>query len=102
METRPPIIREHLRQKLTLPAKVRFGGQLVDGQIVNLSEAGCKLKVVTRHVQVGTSVYIKPVGLELVIGKVIWAEDYQLGVAFVQRIYRPVVDHLVRFNAFAA
>lgn len=102
MNDQPPIIREHLRQKLILSAKVRCGGQPIDGQIVNLSEAGCKVTAVTHRAEIGASVFIKPSGLELIVGRVIWSQDNQFGVEFEQHIYRPVVDHLVRANAFAA
>lgn len=102
LNDQPPIIREHLRQELILSAKVRYGGQPVDGQIVNLSEAGCKVKATAHRAEIGASVFIKPSGLELIVGKVIWTQENQFGVEFQEPIYRPVVDHLVRVNAFEA
>ena len=93
-----PVIRANNRQKLAAAARLRRAGQMAPCEVVNMSETGCKLKVVANFVAVGDRVSIKPEGLEAITGPVRWKDDGWLGVEFHNSIYPPVVDHLVRTN----
>jgi len=96
MPDKPPVIRANDRQRLVTTARLRRGGRTVDCKMVNLSETGCKLMVTATFAEVGDTVFVRPDGLETQTGTVRWKNDDSIGVEFVQSVYRPVVDHLVR------
>ena len=98
MTDKPPVIRRYERQKLVLAARFRRSGKTALCDVVNLSEAGCKLQLGANVVDVGDTVFIKPANLETLAGTVRWQNEGCMGVEFHQAVYRPVVDHLVRTN----
>ncbi len=94
-----PVIRASERRKLVFAAQLRSAGRTAYCQVVNLSEAGCKLEAVANFLKVGDRVSIKPEALELLTGTVRWKEGGWIGVEFHSPMYGPVVDHLARTNA---
>lgn len=95
----PPIVRASERQTLFMAVRFRRGGQTTICDVVDLSEAGCRLRLSANFVDVGDTVFIKPDSLEALAGTVRWKNDHWMGIEFQQTVYRPVVDHLVRTSA---
>lgn len=96
MIDKTPIIRSSERQALFLTARFRRGGHTAMCDVIDLSESGCKLRIAANFVDVGDTVFIRPEGLEALSGTVRWKNDGWMGVEFLEAVYRPVVDHLVR------
>ena len=99
MSDKPPVIRGSERQALFLAARFRRGGQTSVCDVIDLSESGCRLRIRANFVDVGDTVFIKPEGMETLAGTVRWKNDGWMGVEFLEAVYRPVVDHLVRASA---
>lgn len=84
--------------RLTLSARAKLSKSIregVEGQVVDLSTAGCNFLDNTNSFQPGDEVWLKIDGLELWRGTVRWLQCEKVGVEFDRPFYPAVLNHLV-------
>ena len=72
------------------------------GEISNISEEGCCMRVRGIYFRVGTRVVVRPEGLEGMAGIVRWVSGDLAGVEFDRPMYSPIVDHIAAIHRPAA
>lgn len=93
-------LRRSERLDVVLPAKCRSRSGFLDRvMITDISSGGCRIASKALTVHVGDLVVIRPDGIEGLCGEVRWVKGHDAGIAFAERLYPPVVDHLHRRHA---
>jgi hypothetical protein len=88
------------RKSLFLNAKVRIGSHRpFEAVVSDITTHGCSIAKIGQPYDYGVKVYIRPEGLEGVLGTIRWAVGGKLGVEFDAPLYGPVVDHLLRLHS---
>lgn len=89
--------RRHERRELNREALIRNCLQgRIGGQVLDISENGCKLFLHNNSARAGQMITIKMEGLESLSGTIRWIDDGFAGVEFHRQLYPAVVDHLSR------
>ncbi len=89
--------RGHTRRAFNSEARIRSINQgQVGGQVLDISEKGCKLVLHTEKMLPGQSLTIKIPEIETLVAYVRWRKGKIVGVEFVRPMHSAVVDHLVR------
>lgn len=87
--------RKDPRRPLNAKAVIRNSRQgRIGGQVIDISENGCKLDLFDTAVEVGQTVTIKLDDLESWAGSVRWVNGQIVGVQFDLPLHSAVVDHL--------
>jgi hypothetical protein len=83
------------RRELQSPATIRnnFQGR-IGGQVIDISEHGCKLELANENGEIGDKVTIKLDGFESWAGVIRWANGKTVGVEFQWPLHVSVVEHL--------
>ena len=83
------------RRELQSPATIRNNLQgRIGGQVIDISEHGCKLELANENGEVGAKVTIKLDGFESWAGVIRWANGKTVGVEFEWPLHVTVVEHL--------
>jgi PilZ domain len=82
------------RRPLQLMVKGRVQSRAIYADLLDISEGGCKLKASAGFANVGDRVTIRMNGINAPLGKVVWANDRLVGVAFESRMHIAMLDHL--------
>lgn len=92
---RPIVERRDPRRELKAPAVIRnnFQGR-IGGQVIDISEHGCKLQLGTERGEIGDKVTIKLGNFESWPGVIRWVNGPIVGVEFASPLHSSVVDHL--------
>ncbi len=89
--------RKDERRRLNTKATIRDSRQgCVGGQVIDISENGCKLDLFACSVERGQKVTIKLTNMESWTGSVRWVNGQIVGVQFDMPLHSAVVDHLIR------
>ena len=108
--TRPFLQRRSIRRPVSLPARCRSADGLHDdslhddalhdrGEISDISDEGCCLRVTGIALLVGMRLVIRPREIAGLTGIVRWRSGEFCGVEFDRPLHGAVVDHLVRLHA---
>lgn len=82
------------RIELTAPVDLRRVKDFrYQSTLQNLSPTGCRVDLIDR-VEVGDMVWVGLPGLESLLAKVRWADEWVAGIEFNRPIYPPVFDHI--------
>jgi len=86
--------RRHRRRRLGIDASCHDGdGRLVEAELTDLSEAGCRIDFDDAAVDPGEAVVVRPQGIEALSGRVKWTHEKTAGVEFASALHPAVVDH---------
>jgi len=92
--------RRNDRRKLGASALIRDSRQLrIGGQIVDISEWGCKIALDRGEATVGQMISIKLDGMESWDGIVRWVKDDVIGIELQRPLHSAIVDHLANSRA---
>lgn len=93
-------LRRERRLGLVLPARCRSRSGFVDRVVItDISTGGCRIESFALTLREGDLVVISPGVIEGQCGKVTWTKGHKAGIAFLQPLYTPVVEHLHRQHA---
>lgn len=93
-------LRRERRLGLVLPARCRSRSGFVDRVVItDISTGGCRIESFALTLREGDLVVISPGVIEGQCGKVTWTKGHKAGIAFLQPLYTPVVEHLHRHHA---
>lgn len=85
------------RRSLRKVVEIRYkAGVVLRGLITDVSENGCRIETPFFRRDVGQLIYVKIDCLEPWPGLIRWTSVGAIGVEFLQQLYPPVVDHLVK------
>ncbi len=88
------------RKALFLNAKVRLGSrESFEAVVSDITTHGCSIATTSQIHDAGTRVFVRPEGLEAILGTVRWVIGGKFGVEFDAPLYAPVVDHLHRLHS---
>lgn len=88
------------RKALFLRAKVRLSSiEPFEGIISDITTHGCSISTTGLRHGAGAKAFVRPEGLEALLGTIRWTTASKFGVEFDAPLYPPVVDHLVRLHA---
>lgn len=88
------------RKALFLSARVRLSSiEPFEAVISDITTHGCSISSTGLRHGTGTKIYVRPEGLEAILGTIRWAIGRKFGVEFDAPLYPPVADHLVRLHA---
>lgn len=91
------IERKEDRRALKAEAVIRNITQgRIGGQMIDISESGCKIDLFNSSASPGQVVTIKLENMESWAGYVRWVDGSIVGVQFERRLHSAVVDHLSR------
>lgn len=89
--------RKNLRRPINTEAFIRNITQgRIGGQLLDISEHGCKIDLFNTSAKPGQIVTIKLDNMESWTGRVRWAKEQIVGVEFDRALHSAVVDHLSR------
>ena len=74
--------------------KGRIQSRVIYADLIDISEGGCKLHASAGFADVGDRVTIRMNGINAPLGRVVWAEDCTVGVAFENPMHIAMLDHL--------
>jgi len=86
------------RRPFNILVKGRVRSRPVWVDIVDLSETGCKLHGGHGFAHEGETVSLMIDGIKSPLGKVVWVNDREAGVAFEGQLHPAVLDHLEARN----
>lgn len=93
-------MRRERRLGLVLPARCRSRSGFVDRVVItDISTGGYRIESFALTLREGDLVVISPGVIEGQCGKVTWTKGHKAGIAFLQPLYAPVVEHLHRHHA---
>ncbi|MCT2398872.1 PilZ domain-containing protein [Novosphingobium mangrovi (ex Huang et al. 2023)] len=96
---RPISRRRSVRRPISMAVQCRTQSGLRDtGEVSDISEGGCRVRMRGIFFRVGARVVLKADGMEGLSGVVRWIRGDLSGVEFDRPIYGPVVDHLASIH----
>lgn len=94
--------RQEPRKRLYLNAMVRINTLApINAVVYDLTAHGCGIAAKAQPRGRGAKVYLRPNGMEAILGTVQWVSTGKFGIAFDAPLYAPVVDHLLRVHSGA-
>lgn len=82
------------RRSLNLLVKGRVQSRAIYADLIDISEGGCKLRASAGFANSGDRVTIRMNGINAPLGKVVWANGKEAGIAFENPMHIAVLDHL--------
>lgn len=91
--------RQAVRRRVSADVVIRSSRQgRIGGQVLDISEYGCKLDISGCVVEAGQQLTIKLSNMESWSGLVRWTDGQIVGVQFDSPLHSAVVDHLAKIN----
>lgn len=92
----PQSERQFLRKPLDILVEGRMRSRYICVELLDVSEGGCKIKGRHGFAKEGEFVSLKIDGVRTPLGKVVWVNDTEAGVAFDGKMHEAIIDHLQR------